>query len=292
MIALLVAGTACTSHAQDDDKKIRIKISREVDGETKTFEGEYDSEEEMLSDPNYQEFTDGDSDISIFFNGDDDFDRIFDLYSDEEGARAYSFSFGNDDDFMPLRKLKNFRFHHGGPNVWAFGDGDDTIIDLKSWDSEEYEEELAEKMEELEEKLKGVDKELREEIMDAMREIEEMQPGFGFPKRIKRSGISVEDVDDEFGKRGKVDSKDKLELDDLDFMIWQNRMTLKMRIKDEGELTVKIVNEDDKEIYNRYFERYGGTFSDNIDFSKYSDGNYLLEITLDKKRLTKKIVID
>ena len=75
-------------------------------------------------------------------------------------------------------------------------------------------------------------------------------------------------------------------------MIMNNRLTLRFRVEDAGELTVKISNEDGKDIYNRYFEKFGGTFSDNIDFSNYSDGKYLLEISKEKKRLTKMIVID
>lgn len=286
MIALLVVGTACTTQAQED-KKIKVKITKEINGEKKTFVGEYDSEEEMRNDPAYQEFA-GDDDSMTFFFGNDDMDNFIELHRGP-GKNAFSFSI-DDEDFFPKDFHQKFKLHHGGSEFF-FGD-DDAIIDLRGFDSEEFEEELQEKMEELEEKLSGIDKDLQEEIMESMREIEEMHSSMGMPKRIRRSGISIEDVGDDFGKRGKVSESDMLDLDDMNFMVLRDQLTLRFRVEDEGELSVKISNESGKDIYNRYFERFGGMFSDSIDFSQYSDGNYLLEIELDEKRLTKKIVID
>ncbi len=287
MIATLVVGTACTSQAQDDkDKKITIQITKEVDGETKTFKGEYRNEEEMRSDPAFQEFAGDDTNV-FFFNGEGDEDRFIELRSGQ-GARAFSFNF--DDDDFPHRMLRNFHHGQGGPRAFFFGD-EDSVIDLRGWNSEEFEAELEEKMKELEEKLQDLDKDLQEDIMDALKEIESIHSEKGFPKRIHRGGISIGEVDDEFGKRGKVDSKNKLELDD-NYMIMGKRLTLRFRTPEEGELSVTVSNENGKDIYNRYFESFGGTFSDQIDFSSYSDGKYLLEIDLDGKRLTKKIVIE
>ncbi len=165
------------------------------------------------------------------------------------------------------------------------------MIDFKGWNSEEFEAELDEKMKELQEKMKDLDKNLQEEIMESLKEIESIHAEKGFPKRIHRGGVSIGEVGDEFGKRGKVEDRNKLELDD-NYMIVGKRLTLRFRTPEEGELTVKISNEGGKDIYNRYFESFGGTFSDQIDFSNYSDGKYLLEIELDGKRLTKKIVIE
>ena len=288
MIAMLVLGTACTTQAQDDDKRIKIKITKEVDGERKTFEGEYSSEEEMRNDPAYQDFAGEDDDTFVWFDSDDDFDKIIELHPGQ-GASAFSFRF--DDDDFPKNFKRQFRFHQGGPGAYFFGD-DDAVIDLRGFDGGKFEEELEAKMKELEEKLEGVDRDLREEIMEQLRDIEDLHGSMGFPKRIRRDGISIEDAGDDFGKRGKVDEKDMLDADDMNFMVMRDQLHVRFRVKKEGELTVKISNEEGKDIYNRYFENYGGTFSDRIDFSRYEDGKYLLEIELDKKRLTKKIVID
>lgn len=289
MIAMLIVGTACTTQAQDDDKKITIRITKQIDGETKTFEGEYASEEEMWADPAYREFAGDDKDISIWF-GDDDMDNIF-RFHHVPSANAFSFDF-DDDEFFDKNFMKNFHFRSNGGALFFGDDDDNAIIDFRSWNSKEYEEELEKKMEELEDKLKDLDKDIRKEVMESMKEIQEMQSSMGFPKRIKRNAISISDVGDDFGKRGKVSKNEELELDDMNLMATRTRLNMRFRIKDQGELTIKISNEKGKDIYNRYYEQFGGTFSDGIDFSKYSEGKYLLEIQLDEKRLTKKIVID
>jgi hypothetical protein len=289
MIVLLVVGTTCTSQAQqDDDKKIKIKITKKIDGETKTFEGEYASEEEMRSDPTYREFAGDENEFSVFFDGDHEFEKIIRKHG---GAGTHAFSFNFDDEDGPMRHLKNFKFDHGGPNVFWFGD-EDSDVRFKRFNNEEYEKELAEKMKELEEKMKGLDKTLKEDIMESMKAIEEMQAEMMMPHRMRKGGISISDAGDDFGKRGVVEAKDKLELDDINFMVMNKRLNLRFKVKSEGEMSVKISNEAGKEIYNRYFEKFGGTFNDNIDFSQYSSGKYLLEITQGKKRLTKKLVID
>ncbi|MCP4457629.1 MAG: T9SS type A sorting domain-containing protein [Cytophagales bacterium] len=288
LITLLVAGTACTSQAQDEDSKIKVTVTKEVDGKKQTFERGYANAAEMQADEEYHEFAGDDKDFNLYFDTDGLHEKLIELHGDG-GTRAYSFSF-DDDDSRPLRHLKKHEFRNGGGhNSFFYGD-DNAIFDLKSFDSEEYEEELEEKMAELEEKLKGLDKNLQKDIMESMEEIEEMSSSL-YSRRINRSGISIEDTEGEFGKRGNVDANSKFDIDP-DFMILNSRLTLRFRVEDAGELTVKISNEDGKDIYNRYFEKFGGTFSDNIDFSNYSDGKYLLEITKDKKRLTKMVVID
>ena len=287
LIAMLVIGTACTSQAQEEDGKIKVRITKEVDGKKETFEREYTSSEEMREDDEFREFAGDDNDFDFHIDMDGMHEQIIELH-EGNGARAFSFSLDNDQG--PHKRMKRQTFRGGGRNGFWFGD-DDAVIDFRSFDSEEYEEELEEKMAELEERLKGLDKDLKDEIMDSMKEIEEMSSGI-FPRKIRRGGISIEDTGNDFGSRGKVDEENKLDIDDMDLMIMNKRLTLRFRVKDAGELTVKVSNKNGKDIYNRYFEEFGGTFSDNIDFSKYSEGKYLLEISKGKKRLTKKIVVD
>lgn len=287
MITLLVAGTACTSQAQDEDSKVKVKITKEVDGEKQTFEREYASAEEMRKDKEYREFAGGEDQFVFSFDGSGMHERMIELHEDG-GARAFSFSFG-DDESSPRNHMRNFQFGKGGSG-YVFGD-EDAVMDMRAFGFGENEEELEEKMKELEEKLNDLDKDLRKEIMESVEEMQEMTSGI-FPRRIKRGGISIQDADDDFGKRGKVEKENKLDSDDMDFIIMNKRLTLRFKIKDAGELTVKISNEAGKNIYNRYFEKFGGAFSDHIDFSNYSEGKYLLEISKDQKRLTKKIVID
>lgn len=294
MILAFMLGTVFSLQAQDkkDEGKIRIKITKKIDGEMKTFEGEYSSEEEMRNDPTYREWAGEDEEAGIWFGGGDDMDRIIELHSGQ-GGRAFSFNFGDDDSF-PGHFRHNFKFDVDdlqGPKAFFFRGDDDFAIDLRGFDTEKFENEIQEKMRELQEKLAGLDNQLQEEIMESMRDIEELHSSFG-PRKIMRGGISIEDVGDDFGKRGKVDEKNRLELDDINYMVMKDQLNLRFRVKEQGEMTVKISNEAGKDIYNRYFEKFGGTFTDSIDFGQYSDGKYLLEIEVEGKRLTKKIVID
>jgi len=287
VMALLLVGSACTSEAQQNEKKIKVQISKYVEGEEKIFKGEYASEEEMLNDPAYREFAGGDDDFSFFFKG-DDFDKMIKLH---KGAGAGTFSFGFDDDFPPMKQLREFQFDGGKPGVFMFGDGE-AMAHMRMFDSKEYEAKMEQKMKELEEKMKGLDKDLQEDIMRSMREIEEMNSSL-IPHMTKRGGVTVDEVGStDFGKRGVVEPKDKLELDDVNYMVVNKRLNVRFRLQDADELTVRISNEAGKEIYNRYFEKFNGTFDDQIDFNSYSSGKYLLEISQGKKRLTKKLVID
>lgn len=286
MIALLLVGTACTGQAQgDEEKKIKVKITKQVDGETKTFEGEYVSEEEMLSDPEYREFAGDGHHFRMAFSG-DTFDKMIQLHG-APGMQTFSFDF--DDEDMPGNMMKRFHMGQGGPGAFMFDD--EAIARIHMFDSEEYEKKMEEKMKALEEKMKGLDKTLQEDIMKSMREIEEMNAGM-IPRMTKRGGITVEDAGDDFGKRGVVESKDKLELENVNYMVMHKRLNLRFSVPSAGELSVKISNEAGKELYNRYFEKFNGTFSDEIDFNQYSSGKYLLEIAQDKKRLTKKLVVE
>ncbi|MFY0685942.1 MAG: T9SS type A sorting domain-containing protein [Cyclobacteriaceae bacterium] len=67
-IAVAMLGFSAVVSAQDQNK-IHIKITKDVDGESQTFEGEYDSQEQMESDPLLKEFQ-GDSETFAFgFSG-------------------------------------------------------------------------------------------------------------------------------------------------------------------------------------------------------------------------------
>lgn len=100
----------------------------------------------------------------------------------------------------------------------------------------------------------------------------------------------TEDVK-EFGKKAEVKKGRELKINDLTF---ETGRLLKVRFTapEDGELTVKLTNHNSKEVYSRYFENHQGEFSEAMDLSQQKPGNYLLEINLNGKRLTRKITID
>lgn len=103
-----------------------------------------------------------------------------------------------------------------------------------------------------------------------------------------------EDVSD-FGKKGKVKANNQLQLDGLSFFpnpAPDGQLRLQFDTPEEGQLTIKVYNLNGKEVWSRYFEQYSGRYAEIIDLSKQQKGIYLLEITLNDKRLTRKIAID
>ncbi|WP_420317453.1 T9SS type A sorting domain-containing protein [Ekhidna sp.] len=254
---------------QNDDGKIVVEITKEINGEKKTFKGEYNSTEEMYADPNYKEFAGEDQGFNFWFDSD-----------------------GDDDMFMHLDQLKNhqqsfFRFFgddEDGQNNFFFKLDDDSIdgffnLHLDDMEMDEYREHM---------------KRLGIEMQDMLKRFHE-DDNDRHVKVIEIKRVKITDVDDEFGKKGKVDKSNLLELEDLSFYpnpSSNGRFKVRFRVNEESDLTIKVLNLEGKQVFNRSFDRFAGTYSEMIDLSGQKEGIYLLEISQGKKRLTKKIVIN
>ncbi|WP_462254188.1 T9SS type A sorting domain-containing protein [Ekhidna sp.] len=269
-LAFLLSMT-CSAIAQDDDNKIVVEITKEINGEKKTFNGEYNSTEEMKADPQYQEFA-----------------------GDEDGFNFWFDSDSGSDVFLHLDQLKNrsgsgFNFFHGDDdeddsNIFFFknfdSDSSNSFFDihLDGMDLEEYKE----KMKEL-----GIEMDMLFDKLDEANSSKRFQV-------ITMKRIKITDVGDEFGKKGRVDKNEELELEDLVFYpnpSPNGRFKVRFQLPEEGELSIKVSNLEGKEVFSRYFERFGGTYSETIDLSGQKEGIYLLEIAQGKNRVTKKVVI-
>ncbi|MEO1254054.1 MAG: T9SS type A sorting domain-containing protein [Bacteroidota bacterium] len=255
----------------DQDGKIRIEITKEIDGEKRTFKGEYNSTEEMNTDPNYQEFAGEDNDFDFWF--DDAVTSDVFLHLDQlKGHHSSFFKFFDHEDEEGSNRL--FFKHFDSDSVNGFFD-----MYLDDIDMEEYKEQLKNigiELDDLLNKLKDGDSE-------------------SYTRTITIKRIKISDVTDEFGKQGKVNESNLLELEDLTFYpnpSSNGRIKVRFSLPEEGELKIKVSNLEGKEVFSRYFGRFGGTYAETIDLSDQRDGIYLLEITQGKRRLTKKLVIE
>lgn len=244
------------SFAQDKKEgKITIKITKEIDGEEKTFEREYDSQEAMWNDPEYHMFIGKD-------------------------RKTFIFGFPDDEDVLiELKKLgEEFRYD--------FDIDQDFILDADSMSKE-----LQKHLDELKNEFEGIiiHKENDEPFMwhsfdgDHVKIIE------------IHKHVVIEDIEgDELGKRGFVSKKDQLNLENLDFYPnpSKGRLKLKFTLPEEGPLDIKVFDLDGKEVYSRSFAFFGGTYNEYLDLTGQNEGMYLLEISSGKKRLTKKIIIE
>lgn len=251
--------------AQNTNGNIKVKITQEINGETKTFEGEYENEEQMKSDPNYQEFTGTNPNFRFHFN--DDVDPMgsgfFFQLPDNSEPMIFPFDstfvFGSMEPEEFEKQMEELRNLHGfapfAPGFsWTFSDS------------------------------------LDEEV-DAM--IQAFGSTNGQVRVLRR--VEVKDVEGaEFGKKGAVAKTEQLQLNDLNFYPnpSNGRFTLRFKVPEQGELAIKIYNVEGKEVFSRFFDQFGGTFSEAIDLTEQGQGIYLLEIRLDNGRLTKKIVVN
>ena len=269
--SLLVVGLSVSLAQDDQDKKegkVIVEITKEVNGEKKTFKGEYENTEQMKADPAYREFAGDDDRFNFWFDkgGDEDIFIHLDKMKDHQKS-LYRFFDGDDDEDNAF-----FFKHLDGDSAGIFN------FHFNGTDMEEHKERMKELGIEMDALIKR--------FGDSDKQV--------FIFESKR--VRVIDVDgDEFGKKGAIDKDEELELDNLSFFPNpSSNGTLKVRftVPDEDELNIKIFNLEGKEVYSRYFERFGGTYSETIDLSDQSEGMYLLEITQGKKRLTKKIIIN
>ncbi|MEQ9466036.1 MAG: T9SS type A sorting domain-containing protein [Ekhidna sp.] len=265
-----VLSLGMSAFAQSDEGKIVVEITKEINGEKKTFKGEYNSAEEMRADPSYQEFAGEQEGFNFWFGDTDDHDVFLHLDQMKDRNKSFFKYFHGDDE----DDEGGFFFKHFD------GDSVDGFFDLR-FDGADMEE-LRERMKEL-----GMDMQI---MMDRFDD-EDHQMHVIEIKRVKVTDVG----DEEFGKKGKVDESNLLELDDLRFYpnpSSNGRIKVRFSVPDEDELNIRVSNLEGKEVFSRNFDRFSGTYSELIDLSGQKEGIYLLEISQGKKRLTKKIVIN
>ena len=287
ILSLLVLGIMSTPifSQSEDDGKIKVEITKEINGEKKTFKGEYNSTEEMRADPSYQEFAGDDNGFNFWFDGDGDEDVFLHLDQFGDSNKSFFKFFQDEDD----EENNGIFFKH-------FNDDDGNSFFFKHLDSDSLEGFLDLHldnidMEAYKEKLKNLGIEL--DVL--MEKLNHGNVDGSSTRIISIKRIKIGEVKDEFGKKGKVAESNKLELDELSFYpnpSSNGRFKVRFELPEEGELNIKVSNLEGKEVFKRYFERFGGTYSETIDLSDQKDGIYLLEISSGKKRLTRKIVIN
>ncbi len=271
LLALLFTTSFIVATAQDEKEgKITVQITKEIDGEKRTFKGEYENMEQMKADPNYQEFAGEDEGFSFWFDGDaNDEDVFLRLDQFDQFGKSFKFGFGGSPGSSGFNMFKHFGTDSADQSAIFHFDGDD-------WEGHQ---------------------ETIEKLQDQMRELLERVGDDGNTKvfMFGSKRIKVTEVEgDEFGKQGKVAESNLLELEDLSFYpnpSSDGRFKVRFRVPEEDELNIKVFNLEGKEVFNRYFERFGGLYSESLDLSGQKEGIYLLEISQGKDRLTKKIVI-
>lgn len=280
MLMLITCNIASVYGQEKKDGKIVVEITKDINGEKRTFKGEYENKEQMKADPNYQEFAGEDDKFDFWFDGELDEDNMA-VHLDHLRGTTNSFKFFDSEDEA------NVFFKHFGEE----GEEGNHFFEHFNFDSTGIESfhfnDL--KMEELSEKMKDFGIEL-EMLMEKIGN-RDSRVNIITLKRVHISDVSG----DEFGKKGKVSENSKLLLEDLSFSpnpSSNGRFKVKFKVPEEKDLAIRVYNLDGKEVFNRYFESFGGLYAETIDLSSQKEGIYLLEITQGGKHLTKKIAIN
>lgn len=279
-VALFILGT--TLYAQESNSSITIDMTKEVDGETKTFSKTYSSQEEMENDEDLKAFNQYGSqtrtvvvtpknqnfktlDGDTLYHG-----YVFDF--DNEFAKIFKIDPGHDDDMddslsiklnIQVRKLEDALVRLG-MNI-----GEEIqVLDEMDWDEikERHKIFIIEK-----------DGEKREDFE-------------------KGPAIIFGDIEEnEFGKKGIVKKSDQLTLDDLTLQRKHHsstRLRLSFSYQEVSKLRIAIYDNNGDEVLTRYVTDFSGHFSEILDLGNQRQGDYLLEVSLDNKRLLKKITIN
>ena len=278
--------------------QITVEITKEVDGKPRTFKKVYDSKKSLQDDQELQEFMGEDTRLNLWFGGANNFTPDFDELN-EDFSKFY-FHFNGDKS-----GTQNFSFFNSGDSAFT------KILDLQM-------DELNDHMKTLDVKVSTNMKDIQDRIQlhfdddgpfhyafsDSLSEAiilkldQHSKDGDESLRQVEvivKKRLKITEDTEEFGKKGRVNTKDRLDLQNLSFYpnpAPNGRFRLRFDTPSESELAIKIYNLDGKEVFGRFFENHRGSYSEMIDLSGQSSGIYLLEITLNGKRLTRKIAIE
>lgn len=332
LVSSLILMGPCSKAQEKEEKKIHIVITKEVNGEEKTFDKTYKSTEEMLSDPELKafepavnmhkgrgffEFHSGE-DAEVFFleqnnlmrvHGDEmrkmeehmgklgaHFDSLGRVWAFENDGDSILFSFGHGEHFKEMEqwnKEMEWAMKDGMKQAWS-ADSLHRIMMLKSDSAMHYSFLMHDRSVELDSLLRseGV-------ILRHLR-----APGHpGGPGRhhsavFIRKSITIADLEpgDAEKKEFKplINKSKALTLDELSYYPNPNdgRFRLRFKVEEGKELKISIFDISGKEVYGETFNNFQGRYDNDINLSMHNKGIYLLQIKQDGKTVNKKLVIE
>lgn len=259
--------------AQENSGEIKVRITREMDGQLQTFERTYRNDKEMRSDPDFQAFMkkgqepfplDEDFwDASHWEPTEDDAYHYYDLGEPYSPPHHFRMTFHNDS----LKQVFEREFRKFSDQVAMMENA--IHRQLRQWNKEGWYWESPQWS--------------RSQAPEPLNPFEEPD-----------SRIQISEDITEMGKRAVVKPADQLVLEDLTFNPAPGESQFKMRfsLPEQGELNIRLYNGDGLEVFSRYFPRTSGFYGEFIDLSGQLAGDYLLEVSLNGKRLTRKVTIN
>lgn len=251
--------------AQEEDEKITVEITKEINGEKQTFKGEYNSRAEMEADPNYQEFA-GDASFDMWSGSSADMQILMDQFGSSAGSFFKQFDFDPD--------AGGFSFHHFDDDSAADWSGQTFHFNFDDLDIDKYRQHFEQF---------GMD------VGDLMNKLGALQDTDD-PALDDREYVEISNDTEAFGKAGVVNEKNTLILDDLRVApLSESSFSVRFTTPQEGELSIRVLDMNGKELHKKYFERFNGMYMETINLSNHGAGTYLFEIAQGKKRLVREV---
>lgn len=256
-----VIGILCLSTAlkgQSKDEEINLSISKEENGELRTFEKTYRSMEEMKNDKEYQEFL-GEGG-SVWINIDEELDKEIKvkIKADQEG----DFTFSTDDD------------------------EDIQVVNLSSLTEGVSNIEL-----EIKKVMEKIDEESLESVQKIIRTIHLTDEDY-IDKNRSSMNISISDVSKgDFNKKSLTNPAEKLDVEKLRVKVNGDRLIVLYPISKPVETKVSLYDEKDDVLFIARIAETSEDLQQQIDLSQQPAGDYWLELMVGDKRTTKKINI-
>jgi len=297
---LLILIASCLSvMAQDEDKKIKIKVIEEVNGERTVVERVYNSREEMMNDMELKsmniEFLENEDGFK-FNSKDGEHIIIKDLHEKQDGEEDKKVHiFFSDDEDTGLHMLSDGDFEFKslddgedteftvGENTFEIRKGDDgKVVIIKDGEAIEADFELNEDAADENKNVFIFKSGSKEKGMHVIREVK--------VKKIHVEDISKKDPDLE---EVALDNRKNLNLDGLSYFPNPNEGVLNLNFRADAKATeVKITDINGQVIHQDMMPSFEGVYDKAIDLSSQPSGIYILQIIQGNRAINKKLVIE
>ncbi|MEP2772992.1 MAG: T9SS type A sorting domain-containing protein [Fulvivirga sp.] len=294
-LIILLACVLSVAAQETKDKKIKIKIIEEVDGERKVVEREYGSQEEMKNDPalkdmniEFLEKTDGFS-----FKSKDGDHVIIKRTGGEEGLHEKDMHvFITDDEEGDLHMDNTFMFKSFDDDQTVdFKAGDHTFEIRKDDEGNVIVIKDGEVIEDFEFSEDGMAN--GENLFFFKSDDDDHKKTV--IRHVKVRKIHVENISkkDPELENLDLDNKKKLNVDGLSYYPNPSEGALNLAFKaDPGAVEVKISDINGNTVYQDVMSDFEGVFDKSIDLSSQPSGIYILQIIQGDRAINKKLVIE
>ncbi len=278
-IFLFMIAASVKTVAQEE-KPVRIKIMKDVNGETKVFEKSYSSKEEMENDPEFKKFQEESGEANIFI-------------LPGKGNFTWS-SDSTDTKFMIIQSETigegDAEIMHSEDHVIHLGDGSARTFVIKGGDADTIKSNVF--------FFKGDSSETAFEFKSSPVKSKwivrsQSEPAFHMRTLRGHKNMSINDPTENEVRSAGLSADKQLNPRSIEYVLNTTEGTLTVRLETgKGSLSVAVSNSNGNQIFSEELSNFNGQYRKTINLSGQEAGTYFLEIRQGTKALFKKIIIE